>query len=116
VPRVFASPFEEFERTLDRMFNDLLIQPWREAARLEQPAIVIDRDAEYEVRLRIEDFRPEQLQVDVSLARLAVRASRGGELAWERTFSFSEPVEVEQVSARWAHNHLTVRLPKRRRG
>jgi HSP20 family molecular chaperone IbpA len=46
--------------------------------------------------------------------RLTARARRGTNF-WERLLTFSDPIETEKVTAKWADRILTVLLPKQTR-
>jgi len=117
LPRLWPpSPFEEFERAFDELFNSVLIRPWRDlpAPLSAEQTVILDHGNSYEVRLYTGDADPHELDVEVADHRLIVRAAAGGGGLTERTFTFAEPVDRETVSARWAEGKLIIVLPKKR--
>jgi HSP20 family molecular chaperone IbpA len=112
VPRLLPSIVTEFQRSFDELFDELLIGPWRSPATENEPAMVREREDAYEVRLCTGNLKPPELEVVISPNRLTVRARHGAGTFWERLLSFTDPVETDKVSARWANRILTVVLPK----
>lgn len=115
MPKFPFAALDDFRRALDQTFDELLIGPWRPGAGKRVPAIIIERDEGYEVRIGTGDFAPHELEVEVAGdSRLTVRA-RHGARKWEQSMSFNAPVETEKVTARWAEGVLTVLAPRRDR-
>jgi HSP20 family molecular chaperone IbpA len=106
-----VGPMEDFERSLDQMFDDLLIGRWRMPLDERQPMLVVENPAAYEIRLAGRGLRPEQLEVETTRFAVTVRANlRGG--GWARQVNFSHPVDIRRVSARWDNDVLTIVAPK----
>jgi len=103
---------DEFQRRLDEVFDEMLIGPWRTPAWESEPAMVLEREGAYEVRLCTGAFKPSELDLVVNENRLMVRARRGASTFWERLVTFADPVETEKVTAKWANRILTVLLPR----
>jgi HSP20 family molecular chaperone IbpA len=112
VARFFPSIVTDFERDFDQLFDDLLIGRWRTPAAESEPAMVLEREDAYEVRLCTGNFKPSDLEVVASEKKLTVRASHG-QSSWERMLNFADPVDTEKVNARWADRILTIVLPKK---
>jgi len=111
VATIFPPIVADFQRGFDELFDELLIGRWRAPATENEPAMVLEREGVYEVRLCTGTFQPRDLEVAVTEKRLTVRAKRGDN-GWERMISFTDPVQTEKVNARWADRVLTVILPK----
>lgn len=105
-------PIADFQRDFDELFDELLIGPWRMPATDRDPAMVLERKDVYEVRLCTGEFKPSELEVVVNEKQLTVRAKHGDNV-WERLVRFTEPVQTEKVSAKFANRILTVVLPKK---
>ncbi|HUO05047.1 MAG TPA: Hsp20/alpha crystallin family protein [Candidatus Binataceae bacterium] len=107
---------EEFERALDEIFDELLIDPWksfRPGAEAER-AQIIDRADRYEVRITARVADPSQIQVDASGQRLTVRIpSLSGE-ALENIFSFATAIDAKAAVTQWSNGVLTIMLPKKK--
>jgi HSP20 family molecular chaperone IbpA len=112
VPRFLPPIVADFQRDFDELFDELLIGRWRAPATENDPAMVLERDDAYEVRLCTGAFKPSELEVLVKDKDLTVRA-RHGDNSWERLLNFADPVQTEKVSAKWANRILTVVLPKK---
>jgi HSP20 family molecular chaperone IbpA len=106
---------EEFERSFDEFFNEMLIDRWNcgRPAKLEG-ARLIDTPESYEIRLAAAGVEPGTIDLEISGQRLRVRmpAKLGG--TFERAVSFSEPIDGERASAKWSDGTLTIILPKRK--
>lgn len=113
--RFWTSPFEDFERAFDQLFDELLIGPWRTVARRvpSEHAIVFDRGDRYEVQISTAGLDPKHMAIEVTENSLTVRAQTVGGGTSERSFSFSEPVERESVKAHWSDHVLRIVLPKK---
>lgn len=108
---------EEFQRAMDEFFDEMLISPWRGAAREREPeeferARVIDRRSRYEVEIEIPGCDPGAVEVEVLGQNLHVRIPCHGEGRLESSYSFAEKIDQERVTARWANDTLLVTLPK----
>lgn len=106
---------QEFDRTLNEVFEDLLIKRWRGSSSVRNlgKAVVVEDEENYRVRIAVADADPEELAVEVSEWRLSVRtpAASGRE---ESTLDFSHPIDTERVTARLEAGILEVRAPKAR--
>jgi HSP20 family molecular chaperone IbpA len=102
----------DFQRNFDELFDELLIGRWRTPATESEPAMVLERKNAYEVRLCTGVFKPPDLELVVNEKQLTVRA-RHADNSWERLLSFTDPVQTDKVSAKWAKGILTVILPKK---
>ncbi len=113
--RFWTSPFEDFERAFDQLFDELLIGPWRAVAQRipSEHAIVFDRGDRYEVQISTAGLDPKQMAIEVSENSLTVRAQTVGGGSSERSFSFPEAVERESVKAHWSDHALQIVLPKK---
>ena len=114
--RFWTSPFEDFERAFDQLFDELLIGPWRTVAQRipSQHAIVMDRGDRYEVQISTAGLDPQQMGIEVTENSLTVRARTVGGGTSERSFNFPEPVEREFATVHWSDHVLRVVLPKKK--
>lgn len=111
-----ASTIErEFDRAFNEVFEDLLITRWRgpRSVRNFGNALVVEDEENYRVTITVPDADPEELAVEVSEWRLAVRTptARGRE---ESTLDFSHRIDTERVTARFEAGILEVTVPKAR--
>lgn len=115
MPKFFAVTLDNFQRAVDELFDDLLIERWRlsEAAGGSEHAIVRDLGDRYEVRIALGDADPDEVDVAVSERRLTVRIPNQACGVSESSFSFSEPVARDAVSARAVEGTLAIMLPKK---
>lgn len=113
--RFWTSPFEDFERAFDQLFEELLIDPWRTVAQRipSEHAIVFDRGDRYEVQISTAGLDPKHLAIEAADNSLTVRAQTVGGGTSERSFNFPEPVERESVKAHWSDHVLQIVLPKK---
>ena len=114
MPRFLAPTADDFQRQLDELFDELLIGRWHAPASENDPAVVLERSDVYEVRLCTGAFKPSELELVVGEHRLTARAGRDNNF-WERLLTFSDAIETEKVTAKWANRILTVLLPKQTR-
>lgn len=106
----------DFERAFDEFFDELLIDRWKSVA----PAIeferahVIDHSDRYEVRVDAVGVDPATIDVEVNGQRLAVRMPErlGGTAA--SSFTFSDWIDGDASTAKWADGTLVITLPKRK--
>jgi HSP20 family molecular chaperone IbpA len=112
VPRFLPPIVADFQRDFDELFDELLIGRWRTPAAQTDPAMVLEREDAYEIRLCTGAFKPSELEVVVNEKNLTVKAT-GADNPWERQLTFTDPVETEKVSAKWANRILTIVLPKK---
>lgn len=113
MPKFPFSALDDFRRLLDQTFDEVLIGPWRLATSAQEPALIVEGEREYEVRICTGEYAPHELEVEVvGQSRLTVRGQSGGR-RWERIVNLAEAIETEKVTARWANGILTVVLPKR---
>jgi len=111
VPRFLSPTGEDFQRVFDELFDELLIDRWHVPASEKEPAVVLEHSNAYEVRLCTGPFKPSDVELVVGEHRLTARARRGDNL-WERLLTFTDAIETEKVTAKWANRILTVLLPK----
>jgi HSP20 family molecular chaperone IbpA len=106
--------FGDFARTVDELFEDLLLARWRETRRrtLARPQ-VRDHPSHYEVTLAIAQADPNAMEVEVSDLRLIVRF-QGSAGVVENTVDFALPIECDAVSAKLNSGVLSIVLPKKR--
>jgi len=111
-----AIDIESFERAVDQFFNELLIDRWhcQTLSSAGSRAEVTEWPDHYEVRIALPGTDPGELEVEVKGRRLSVRAPEGLRGIIESSFSFSQPIEPEGVTARWSDELLTVSVPKKR--
>ena len=112
MPRFLPPIVADFQRDFDELFDELLIGRWHTPATESDPAMVLEHKNAYEVRLCTGAFKPSELEVVVNEKNLTVRA-RHPDNPWERRLTFTDPVQTEKVSAKWANRILTVVLPKK---
>jgi HSP20 family molecular chaperone IbpA len=105
---------DDFARTFDELFDDLLITRWRENRRRTlDRALMIDRGPHYEVKVPTAGAEPSAVAVEVSDWRLIVRfPGPAGEV--ENIFDFKHAIECDSVSAKWNSGVLWIVLPKKR--
>jgi HSP20 family molecular chaperone IbpA len=111
VPR-FTPIVADFQRDFDELFDELLIGRWRTPAVESEPAMVLEHENAYEVRLCTGAFKPSELEVVVNEKNLTVTATRADN-PWNRQLKFTDPVQTENVTAKWANRILTIVLPKK---
>jgi HSP20 family molecular chaperone IbpA len=112
VPRFLPPIVADFQRDFDELFDELLIGRWRTPAAESDPAMVLEHENAYEVRLCTGAFKPSELEVVVNEKNLTVRATHADN-PWKRQLNFADPVQTEKVSAKWANRILTIVLPKK---
>jgi HSP20 family molecular chaperone IbpA len=115
VPRSLPPIVADFQRDFDELFDELLIGRWRTPTTESEPAMVLEHEDAYEVRLCTGAFKPSEVEVVVNEKNLTVRAGHADN-PWERQLSFTDPVQTERVSAKWANRILIVVLPKQNKG
>jgi HSP20 family molecular chaperone IbpA len=113
VPKFLPSKVIDFQREFDELFDEMLIGRWRTPANESEPAMVLEREDAYEARVCTGAFKPSELDLQVTEDRLKVRARQGAGGLWERQLTFSDTIETEKVTAKWAKGILTVVLPKK---
>jgi HSP20 family molecular chaperone IbpA len=109
-----CSTISEFERAFDQVFEDLLISRWRGPSRgaaFDNP-FVVDKGAQYEIRIAATGADPRQTEVEVSERRLLVRMP-GAAGVKQSAFEFPYPVDAEGVTARLDRGVLVIILPKK---
>jgi HSP20 family molecular chaperone IbpA len=114
VPKFPSCKVDDFQREFDELFDEILIGRWRTPATASEPAMVLEHKDCYEARVCTGAFKPSELDLQVTEDRLKVRARQGaGGGSWERQLTFSDTIETEMVTAKWAKGILTVVLPKK---
>lgn len=107
---------DDFERAFDEFFDELLIDRWKGGTELGhvERAQVIEHPDRYEVHVVALGVEPERIQVEISGQRLAIRMPEtlGGVL--QRSFTFSDAIDGEASTARWAQGTLIITLPKKK--
>jgi HSP20 family molecular chaperone IbpA len=113
-PRFFDA-FDEFERTFDSLFDDLLISRWRTPRRVaaDPGTRVADLEDRYEIRMTQAGADARELDIEAYERRLVVR-SRGAMGKIERIVDLRHPVEAEAATAELSGGELKVVLPKKR--
>lgn len=110
----FFDAFYDFERTVDALFDDLLLSRWRSARPDDDPQIqVTDRGDHYEVKMTRVAANSRDLDIEASERRLVVRSHHPLGRA-ERTVDFRHQIVPEAVSAELKDAELKVTLPKKR--
>ena len=115
--RLWTSPFEDFDRAFDQLFEELLIDRWRATTR-RMPgdhAIVMDCGSRYEVQISTAGLDPQKLEIEVDENRLTVHGPTGGGGKSEHSFTFADAVDRDAVTARWSNHVLLIVLPKRKK-
>jgi len=117
VARFWTSPFEDFDRAFDQLFEELLIGRWRVSTRRipGEHAIVMDCGNHYEVQLSTAGLDPQQLGIEVDENRLTVRGPTAGGSMSEHSFTFADAVDRDAVTVRWSEHVLFIFLPKRKK-
>jgi HSP20 family molecular chaperone IbpA len=110
----FFDAFYDFERTVDALFDDLLVSRWRSARLGDDPQIrVTDRGDHYEVKITRVVVNSRDLEVEASERRLLVRSRHPLGLA-ERAVDFRHQIVPEAVTAELKDAELKITLPKKR--
>ena len=107
---------EDFDRAFDQFFDELLIDRWKcgtESGPFER-AQVMELSDRYEVRVAALGADPEKIQVEVSGQRLALRMPEQLGRIVQRSFSFSDSIDAETSTAKWAQGTLIITLPKKK--
>jgi HSP20 family molecular chaperone IbpA len=106
---------QEFVRTFDEIFEDLLITRWRGPQRVRNSgkALVLEEEQNYRVKIALPNMAPEELDVEVSEWRLTVRMP-AADRCEESVFDFAHRVDIESVTARLEGGILEVLVPKAR--
>lgn len=115
--RSWTSPFEDFDRVFDQLFEELLIDRWRVSTRRipGEHAIVMDCGNHYEVQISTAGLDPQQLGMEVDENRLTVHGTTAGGSKSEHSFTFADPVDRDAVTVRWSDHVLFILLPKRKK-
>ncbi|SRR5579875_243199 len=106
---------EEFNRTFNELFEDLLIRRWRAPGEIRTfgNALVLEDEDSYRVRLALPEAEPAKLEVEASEWRLTVRSpSARGQT--ESKLDFSHRIDPERVTAHFEAGILDVTVPKAR--
>ena len=105
---------DEFQRTLDQLFEDLLIERWQERKSAPRgSALLIDLGDRYEVRVALEGADPRELEIEATERRLRIKT--GGPLgAIDNLLELPHPIDPEATTARCEGGVLLIALPKRR--
>lgn len=131
------SPFEEFDRMVDRFFDRDWLQPLRWERPLWSPLMgaetrvpkldIIDRDKEVVVRAEVPGINRKNLDVSVTDNTLTIRGETGSEFkeedgdyyrceisrgAFARTAVLPSDVDADKVQARFNDGILEITLPK----
>lgn len=115
--RFWTSPFEDFNRAFDQLFEELLIDRWRATTRRMpgEHAIVMDCGNRYEVQISTAGLDPQQLGIEVDENRLTVHGPTAGGSKSEHSFTFADAVDRDAVTVRWSDQVLFIFLPKRKK-
>jgi HSP20 family molecular chaperone IbpA len=111
----FFGAFDDFERTVDSLFDDLLISRWRTPGRpaADPRTRVTDLGDRYEVRMANGAADSGELDIEAGERRLVVRSQGAGGLL-ERVVEFRHPVDAEAATAELSGAELKITLPKKR--
>jgi HSP20 family molecular chaperone IbpA len=111
----FFDAFDVFARTVDSLFDDLLISRWRTPGRpgSDPQTRVTDLGDHYEVWMANTAADASELEIEAAERRLVVR-SRGAGGKVERVVDFRHPVDPEAATAELSGAELKVTLPKAR--
>ena len=113
--KFFAIKLNDFQRAFDELFDDLLIGRWRDpsgAIGESENTIVRDYGDRYEVRIALGDADLASVDVEIGERRLTVRIPSEMSGVREGSFSFSEPVQRDAVTAKASGGTLAIVLPK----
>jgi len=107
---------DDFDRAFDEFFDELLIDRWKcgTESGLHEHAQVIELPDRYEVRVDTLGVDPENIQVEVSGQRLALRMPEKLGGMQQRSYSFSEGIDGETSTAKWSQGTLIITLPKKK--
>ena len=111
----FFDAFDDFQRTVDSLFDDLLISRWRTPGRpgTDPRTRVADLGDHYEVRMVQTAADSRELDIEAAERRLVVR-SEGLAGKIERIVDFRHPVDAEAATAELNGEELKITLPKKR--
>lgn len=111
----FFEAFDDFERTVDSLFDDLLISRWRTPGRpaADPRTRVTDLGDRYEVWMAHSGADSSELELEAGERRLVVRSQGAGGRV-ERVVEFRHPVDAEAATAELSGAELKVTLPKKR--
>ena len=115
MPKLWPSAFEQFEETIDELFDDILIERWRaRPGGFAGEAVILEREDAYEVQIATGVADPHALDVQVTENRLTIRATSPMGTRLERSFSFESPIDRDAVKAKWTDRKMIITLPKKR--
>ena len=100
----------DFARLCDELFDDLLIQRWRQ--RDGERIVAVDLGESYEVKINAENTDPHAIELEVSDHVLQLRLPRVGGTG-RHSCRFSQAIDSERVTANWRDGVLHISLPKR---
>lgn len=105
---------DEFQRTCDQLFEDLLIERWQERRSTSRgSALLIDLGDRFEVRIALEGADPREFEIEASERRLRIRTP--GPLGpIDNLLELPHPIDPEATTARSDGGVLLIALPKRR--
>ena len=112
----FFEAFQDFEQTVDSLFDDLLISRWRVPSRAaKDPRVkVADLGDHYEVRMEQVAAEARDIEIESNERRLVVNTQSGGGAGSERVVDFRHPVDPEGARAELQGTELRITLPKLR--
>jgi HSP20 family molecular chaperone IbpA len=104
---------DEFQRTCDQLFEDL-IDRWQERKSASRgSALLIDLGDRFEVRVTLEGADPREFEIEATERRL--RITTPGPLGpIDNILELPHPVDPEATTARLDGGVLLIALPKRR--
>src|SRR5277367_2566603 len=94
----------DFQRAFDEFFDEMLIDRWKSGApgvEFERAQVIDYRDR-YEVRVAAVGVDPAKIQAEVSGQRLTVKVPEKLGGAIENSFTFSDSIDGETSTAKWA--------------
>jgi HSP20 family protein len=127
------SPFREaltLRDAMDRLFQESIVRPtgWVGPGANWFPMDVAERENEYEVRVALPGWRPEEIDVSVQGDTVTISGERKAApeaetgttyhvrersfAAFSRSFAFPTAVDADQATAAFEHGELTLRIPK----
>jgi HSP20 family molecular chaperone IbpA len=106
----------DFERAFDEFFDELLIDRWHCGVEVREStrAQVSDLRDRYELHMAVPSAHAEQIEIEVTELRIAVRVPDDAGRVVERIFAFAESIDRDTTNAHWADGVLTIVVPKRK--
>ncbi len=104
---------DDFERTIDEFFDQILIERWRCGTGDDfESAEILEFPERYEVRLKTGKIDPAGIEIEFRGRSLTVRAPGAEGARRESTFELPGGVNPDAATARWDDGTLSVVVPK----